>query len=99
MGMPITIEARGEGAEAAIDAAYACLRRADALFSTYRPESEISRINDGSLLLVDADPAVREVIGRCLKLREETGGRFDAWAPLRELGHVDPSGLVKGWAV
>ena len=43
----------------------------------------------------DADPLVREVLARCERLREETGGYFDA----RAGGRLDPSGLVKGWAV
>jgi thiamine biosynthesis lipoprotein len=37
------------------------------------------------------------VLGRCRRLRRETRGFFDARAP--RPGGVDPSGLVKGWAV
>ena len=40
---------------------------------------------------------MREVLARCEELREETGGYFDARAPLP--GRIDPSGLVKGWSV
>jgi thiamine biosynthesis lipoprotein len=38
---------------------------------------------------------VREVLARCEELRLETRGYFDA----RAAGILDPSGLVKGWAV
>ncbi len=92
MGMPVTVS--GVGAEAA-KAVFGWLRRVDALFSTYRPGSEISRLDRGELALAYADPLVREVLARCERLRDETGGYFDA----RAGGRLDPSGLVKGWAV
>ena len=67
----------------------------DAAFSTYRADSEISRIARGELDPAGARPMVREVLARCEALRAETGGYFDA----RAGGPLDPSGLVKGWAV
>jgi FAD:protein FMN transferase len=96
MGMPVTAHVRDPGYAAKdLDAAFAWLREADALFSTYRPESEISRLQDGTLAPADADPLVREVLERCEALRVRTGGYFDA----RARGPLDPSGLVKGWAL
>jgi FAD:protein FMN transferase len=92
MGMPVSIT--GVGAAAA-EEAFAWLRRVDALFSTYRPDSEISRLDRGELALADCDPLVTEVLERCEGLRRVTDGYFDAWAA----GRLDPSGLVKGWAV
>ncbi len=71
------------------------LHRIDALFSTYRPESEISRLDRGELALAEADPEVRRVLERCAELTAETGGYFTA----RPGGRLDPSGYVKGWAV
>ena len=45
MGMPVTAHVRDRGFEpGGLDAAFAWLRDVDALFSTYRPESEISRL-------------------------------------------------------
>ncbi|HEY8285292.1 MAG TPA: FAD:protein FMN transferase [Chloroflexota bacterium] len=110
MGMPILIDVRDPDIDpAALDRAFAWLRLVDARFSTYRVESEISRLNRGDLGLEDTHPDVREVLARCERLREETGGYFDVRAPYlasdgREApgpssGAVDPSGLVKGWAV
>jgi thiamine biosynthesis lipoprotein len=93
MGMPIEIDVRDEGVD--VEPAFAWLRRADALFSTYRADSEISRLGRGELLLSDCAPEVDEVLSRCLALRRETGGYFD----VRAGGTLDPSGLVKGWAV
>jgi thiamine biosynthesis lipoprotein len=98
MGMPIIVDVRDPDVDdAVLDRAFDWLRFVDATFSTYKDESEISRINRGELELADAHETVREVLGRCEELRQETGGYFDARAPLP--GHIDPSGLVKGWAV
>ena len=91
MGMPVRVT----GADAAADDVFAWLRWVDATFSTYRADSEICRLERGELALADAHPLVREVLGQCERLRERTGGFFH----LRATGRLDPSGLVKGWAV
>jgi thiamine biosynthesis lipoprotein len=97
MGMPIVLDERDDLSEPTIEAVWDELRRADALFSTYKDDSEISRLNRGELALEDAHPDVREVLARCEELRVITDGYFDASRVL-ESG-IDPSGLVKGWAV
>src|SRR3712207_4960481 len=96
MGMPVAVEGReGHPGSAVLDRVLAWLRFVDAAFSTYRADSAIRRIDRGELAARDAHPLVREVLARCERLREETGGYFDA----RARGPLDPSGLVKGWAV
>ena len=96
MGMPVAVDVRdGERRADALDAVFAWLRFVDATFSTYRPDSDVCRLDRGELALADAHPLVREVLARCERLRGETGGYFDA----RAAGRLDPSGLVKGWAV
>jgi thiamine biosynthesis lipoprotein len=96
MGMPVTIDVRdGEVAAAAIDAAFAWLQRVDATFSTYRDDSQVSRMDRGELTEREAAPEVREVLRACRALRVRTGGAFDA----RAGGRLDPSGYVKGWAI
>jgi len=96
MGMPVTARVRDPAFDpAALDPAFAWLERVDALFSTYRPGSEIRRIDAGTLALADADPLVRGVLARCEALRRATAGAFDA----RAGGRLDPSGYVKGWAL
>ena len=88
MGMPVRVD--GD-----IDAArvFGWLRWVDATFSTFRPDSEISRLGRGERF--EPHPLVRGVLDRCEELREQTGGWFDA----RAGGRLDPSGFVKGWAV
>ncbi|MEO3786298.1 FAD:protein FMN transferase [Actinocorallia sp. B10E7] len=80
---------------AALTSAVAWLHHVDALFSTYRPGSQISRLGRGELTVGECAPEVREVLDRCRELSEETGGRFSS----TPAGRLDPSGLVKGWAV
>jgi thiamine biosynthesis lipoprotein len=99
MGMPVGIEVvDSDVAPAALDAAFDWFRWVDATFSTYKPESEISRLNRGELALDAVHPEVRSVLDRCEQLREETGGYFDMHMPFLP-NVIDPSGLVKGWAV
>src|SRR3954468_11144306 len=95
MGMPIVVDLRDEHSDGAAASVFDWLRFVDETFSTYRSDSEISRLDRGELELADAHPDVREVLDRCEELRVETRGRFDA----HYAGALDPSGLVKGWAV
>jgi thiamine biosynthesis lipoprotein len=96
MGMPILVDVRDDDAEVgALDQVFDWFRWVDATFSTYRDDSEISRLNRGELALDDTHPDVRRILERCEELRDETRGYFDACAT----GMLDPSGLVKGWSV
>ncbi len=97
MGMPIVVDVRDDGAGQLVDEVFDWFRVVDDRFSTYKADSEISRVNRGELLVRDCHPDVRWVLARCDELREETWGYFDA----RYLAFdtVDPSGLVKGWSV
>jgi FAD:protein FMN transferase len=98
MGMPIVIDLRDAGAgEHLLNRAFGEFRAVDARFSTYRDDSEITRINRGELAIADAHPDVREILARCDELQRETGGYFDMRAA--SPGGIDPSGLVKGWSV
>ena len=64
-------------------------------FSTYKKDSEVSRIRRGELEVADASDGVKEVWKLCEHARELTLGAFDPW---KVIGGFDPSGLVKGWA-
>lgn len=107
MGMPIMIDVYdAHVSRAAVVAAFDWLRRVDEMFSTYRPASEISRLNRGEISEERCSPLVRSVLRSCERLRERTDGYFDhiaAGARLSCAGSsnppVDPSGFVKGWAV
>ncbi len=99
MGMPISVALRGRHADdgrgaAAWAAALAVLREADRVFSTYRPESAVSRLNRGELDLAECPPAMAEVLALGEAARRDSGGAFDVCRG----GVLDPSGVVKGWA-
>ncbi len=83
--------------EAAVAATFAELDRLEAIFSTYRPDSEISRVNRGELHLLDCSPEVVDVLDACTWLEHVTGGAFSSHPP-EQPGVIDPAGFVKGWA-
>jgi FAD:protein FMN transferase len=94
MGMPIGIDAR-ELDRIDVEPAFEWLREVDATFSTFRADSEISRLDRGELTLADCRPEVDQVLSACMALQRETNGYFS----VRPAGRLDPSGYVKGWAV
>lgn len=96
MGTVFTIDVRAPGGDpAAVEEAIRWLQRVDATFSTYKPDSQISRLARGELDVTDCAPDVAEILTRCQELETETDGYFSAYAS----GRLDPSGLVKGWAI
>jgi FAD:protein FMN transferase len=104
MGMPISLALRGRHADddsgrAAWAEVMASLREADEVFSTYRPDSIISRLDRGELTLAECPAEVAEVFELGEEARRSSGGAFDIRRTGRD-GRVvlDPSGVVKGWA-
>jgi thiamine biosynthesis lipoprotein len=105
MGMPISLAMRGPHAtdrygESAWARALSALHEADRVFSTYRADSFISRLGPGELGVADCPADVAEVFALADLARVQSGGAFD----VRLLGPdgqtvLDPSGVVKGWAV
>jgi len=96
MGTVFTLDVRDPGDwNHAIAEAVAWLYQVDAVFSTYRPDSDLNRLGRRELRLADAHPDLALVLDLCAQVQAETGGAFSA---LFE-GRVDPTGLVKGWAI
>jgi thiamine biosynthesis lipoprotein len=95
MGLPVVLDLRDDGVDGRVlDEVFDWFREVDARFSTYKPESEVSRLGRGELALADTHADVRAIYARCDELRVATGGYFDVAAV-----NGDPSGLVKGWSV
>ena len=95
MGMPVSVLARGamahsNQADSAVRAVYAELTRVDAMFSPYRPDSEVSLLARGEVSLSDCAGQVRDVAARCVRARDLTGGLFDATRPTGD-------GILPGW--
>ncbi|MBS42718.1 MAG: thiamine biosynthesis protein ApbE [Nocardioides sp.] len=99
--MPISLALRGPHADTAEgrDAwaeSLAVLRDVDRVFSTYRPDSFVSRMRRGEVDAADGPAEVREVLALAELARCRSEGAFDVD---RVPGGFDPSGVVKGWAV
>jgi len=96
MGTVFSLDIRGGGVDPdVVEEQIAFTHDVDARFSTFRADSEISRIADGRLAESSASADVRDVLDRCRALQRDTDGFFDAFAG----GRLDPSGYVKGWAI
>lgn len=104
MGMPISLALRGPGvgspeAEKAWQAVVSELRDVDLIFSTYRPDSYVSRLGRGEVDLDQCPPEVAEVVILGSEAERRSDGAFAVWLPAEHGRRLDPSGVVKGWAV
>jgi thiamine biosynthesis lipoprotein len=88
-------ESQRASMRAAITDAVGWLHRVDDVFSTYQHDSQVSRLGRGELRLADCDGDVAEVLELCAQVSRESGGYFSSTYG----GRLDPTGLVKGWAV
>jgi len=96
MGMPITVELVDPSAtQALFDETFNYFQSIDETFSTYKPTSEVSRLNAGELTLEAASTDVQTIFELCDVTKRETNGYFDC---VRD-GKADPSGIVKGWSI
>ena len=100
MGTVVSFDVRIGDAEpsavlVALSRACARLDRADAVFSTWKPNSPISLIRRNEMTVEEAPPEVARVLELCGLARDLSGGFFDPWSMP---GGLDPTGLVKGWA-
>jgi thiamine biosynthesis lipoprotein len=97
MGMTITVEILDASAHAdSMGKVFDYFTSVDERFSTYKEGSEISRINRGEIDIADASEDMRTVLALCDATKKLTNGYFDIVTPK---GTLDPSGLVKGWAI
>lgn len=94
MGMPITVEIVDTASEALFATVFDYFTAVDKRYSTYKSDSEISRINRG-LPPADWSAEMRTVLQLCEETKQVTNGYFD----ISHGGQLDPSGLVKGWAI
>lgn len=94
--MPVTVEIADIGAkDSDLEQIFSYFKSVDERFSTYKPDSEISRINRGELLPEKYSEDMKTVLRLSEETKKETDGYFDIFHD----GVCDPSGLVKGWAI
>jgi FAD:protein FMN transferase len=95
MGMPITIKIIGPNAsEDIFKDIFSYFKEIDARFSTYKKNSEISKINR-ELPKSKWSREMKSVLKLCKETEMETDGYFN----IENNGKKDPSGLVKGWSI
>jgi thiamine biosynthesis lipoprotein len=94
MGMPITVEIVDSDDTKPLADTFEFFRQVDNRYSTYKANSEITRINNG--LPKDKWSAeMRRVLHLCDLTKRQTNGYFD----INHNNRLDPSGLVKGWGI
>jgi FAD:protein FMN transferase len=96
MGMPISVEIVDPVPASLLESVYDYLTTVDKRFSLYKPDSEISAYNRGEMPLAALSDEMREVLALAARTKADTGGMFEV---MRPDGILDPSGIVKGWAV
>lgn len=105
MGLPVSLALRGRHASTAEgrrawDRVVAELAEVDRVFSTYRPDSWVSRLGRDDVTLDACPPEVAEVIALGEQAERESDGAFSVRRPGPDGRTVlDPTGVVKGWAV
>jgi thiamine biosynthesis lipoprotein len=95
MGMPIGIDIPNCEDESIFGDVFGRLKQIDQKFSTYLPNSEVSKYQRGEIRENDLSDELKKIIEQCRQAERKTDGYFSAWAT----GIFDPSGYVKGWAI
>ncbi|TAM71691.1 MAG: FAD:protein FMN transferase [Microbacteriaceae bacterium] len=98
MGFPVSVDLRDQGDFTdAIARAFGALTDADRRFSTYRPDSEVSRVNRGLVAPAEYSDDLREVLAIGASVQRGSRGAFALRVPGG--AGLDTDGVVKGWAV
>jgi FAD:protein FMN transferase len=95
MGMPVTLVIEdAEASKSDFDSVYDYFQYVDNKYSPYKHDSEVSKINDG-LPQEKWSSEMKDIMKLCEQTKQQTEGYFDVFRD----GKLDPSGLVKGWAI
>ncbi len=81
--------------EAGLRHAISSLHEVNHIFSTYKPESDISRLGRNEITIDQCDPLVAEVLEIGERAVTDGVGAFTLYPG----GVLDPSAVVKGWAI
>jgi len=97
MDMPVMVEVVDETPKTLeiIEKVYSYFTYVDNTFSIFKGDSEISKINRGELKEDEYSQNMRQIFKLCEQTKQETDGYFD----ILQNGELDPSGIVKGWAI
>lgn len=95
MDMPVIVEIVDESNPDVFNKIFDYFHWVDKKFSTFKKTSEISKINDGLLKKSAYSKEMKEIFRLAEQTKKETNGYFD----IEQNGKLDPSGIVKGWAI
>lgn len=100
MGTMISVHVHDDAPDpevaAAVDAVFAEIERLEQIFSTFRADSTLSRVNRGELHVLDAGPEITEVLDACTWLEHRSDGAFTVRRP-ETPEQLDLAGFAKGW--
>ncbi|AYG05242.1 FAD:protein FMN transferase [Gryllotalpicola protaetiae] len=94
MGTVVSLDLRTAAPDEIVTRAFAIFDEADARFSPFRDDSELSRIGRGELPLQGASADMDEVLALASAFERASGGAFSVWRS----NVLDANGVVKGWA-
>ena len=95
MGMPVTVEITGKESpkmKKDIEKVFDYFRWVDEKYSPFKETSEVGKLNREEKVGAE----MKEILRQAQDLKDATGGYFDV---VRPDGKIDPSGIVKGWAI
>jgi thiamine biosynthesis lipoprotein len=95
MDMPVIVEVVNPDGQDIFDTLFDYFHYVDNTFSTFKKTSEITKINTGVLRESEYSPDMKTILRLARQTKKETSGYFD----IRHGGKIDPSGVVKGWAI
>lgn len=95
MAMPAKIIIADDAKEADIESVFTYWQHIDDKLSTYKKTSEISKINRGEIKPSEYSSQMKDILARCEKTKKDTNGFFN----IEIDGKLDPSGIVKGYAI
>jgi FAD:protein FMN transferase len=96
MGMPITVEIIETPDDELGQRVFDWFDHVDKRFSPFIEGSEVCRFSRGEIGSGDLSDEMEEVLALAEATRIESHGAFNITRPT---GFVDPSGIVKGWAI
>lgn len=96
MGMPVVVNVIDANAtNEDVQEVFSYLHYVDKKFSTYKKDSEISKIRRGEVSKKDFSKDMQKIFNLSEKTKKDTNGYFD----ININGSIDPSGIVKGYAI
>lgn len=93
MGMPVSVEIVDATDTKIFKKVFDYFKSVDERFSPFKETSEVSRINNGNICKESLE--MKEIFKLAEQTKRESNGYFDIFRK----GKMDPSGIVKGWAI